>query len=220
MDAKARRGAAEVERASPYEPQQFAFRNLRDQSKEALSAHVGLYEAYVEQANEIAQIFTNRDAIESANPTLHARESLARRFAFEANGVRLHEWFFEQLDGDPSILAFDEASVAMEACDVALGGFEAWRSDLRQVAQTRGSGWVVALWDEGPQLLSNVWIDLHHLSIPLGQRVVYLIDLWEHAYWTDFGPKGRERYVESVIRNTDWSVVQRRFEPAAALASA
>jgi superoxide dismutase, Fe-Mn family len=150
------------------------------------------------------------DRAMAAQPVVHARESLSRRWSFEASGVRLHEWYFEQLDGQPAERAPAQSSVLMELMDESFGGFDSWLADLQKVAETRGVGWVVTVVDEPAKLLSNVWVDLHHLSVPAGQRVVYALDLWEHAYWTQFGSKGRKDYVQAVIESTDWRICEQR----------
>ena len=79
------------------------------------------------------------------------------------------------------------------------------------LATTRGIGWVVAAWDRSAGQLVNLWVDLHHLLLPAGHDVVFVLDLWEHAYWNDFGPKGRGAYSKFVLANTDWQVVESRF---------
>ena len=57
----------------------------------------------------------------------------------------------------------------------------------------------------------GVTVDTSGFAVPVGQRVMFVVDLWEHAYWSDFGPKGRAKYFDSVIQDTDWSVIERRF---------
>ena len=39
---------------------------------------------------------------------------------------------------------------------------------------------------------------------------VFLLDLWEHAYLHDFGVKGRPQWVEAVLDNIDWKVIDAR----------
>ena len=79
-----------------------------------------------------------------------------------------------------------------------------------RVVAERGPGWVLAYWDAQSQRLVNGWIDLHELTGT--ESVVFVLDLWEHAYWNDFGPEGRASYVDTILQFTDWAVVARRFE--------
>ena len=99
----------------------------------------------------------------------------------------------------------------MQSMVACFGGIDGWLADVKTMGETRGSGWVVTFWDPAIGLLTNTWIDLHHLAVPVGQRVVFVLDLWEHAYWTDYGAKGRGKYIDGMLLDTDWGVVERRF---------
>jgi Fe-Mn family superoxide dismutase len=202
-----------VKRQSPYEQQSYGFANVMDISRKTLDAHIELYKGYLTQTNAIFAMIAGAEAKAWADQVTRPRESLARRLAFEQNGVKLHELYFEQLDGDKRAQAPAAGSVATEAMDSAFGGFDKWRNDIRALGTTRGVGWVVSSWDPSVEQLANTWVDLHHLGVPAGSRIVYVVDLWEHAFWNDFGAAGRAKYVDSVLDNTDWSVVEERFGP-------
>ena len=201
-------------KTAAYEPIEFELTRVNGLTRESLDAHVKLYQAYVEQANEVFDAVRAGVSKADARAAARARESLSRRWSFEASGVRLHEWYFEQLDGNPGQRSPAASSVAMEAMDTAFGGFDAWLADVKSLSETRGVGWVVTLYCPVANLLANVWVDLHHLSVPAGQRVVFALDLWEHAYWKEFGAKGRKDYVQAVIDNTYWRVVESRVSRA------
>lgn len=197
-------------RRDGYAPVDYAFREVQGLSKDSLAAHRELYLAYVKQANEVYDAVRRGPALQGNPAVTHVRESLSRRWSFEASGVRLHEWYFEQLDGRPGARSPAAGSSAMAAMDEAFGDFDSWLLDVQALAETRGVGWVVTVLDPRARLLANVWVDLHHVSVPAGQRIVFALDLWEHAYWTQFGSKGRKDYVRAVIENTDWRVVEQR----------
>jgi Fe-Mn family superoxide dismutase len=207
------RASEPVKRQSPYEQQSYAFASVKDISRQTLDAHIELYKGYLTQTNSIIAAITSADPKSWADQVARPRESLARRLSFEQNGVKLHELYFEQLDGETRAAAPAAGSVATEAMDSAFGGFDRWRNDIRALGATRGVGWVVSSWDPSVEQLANVWVDLHHLSVPAGSRIVYVVDLWEHAFWNDFGSAGRAKYVDKVLENTDWSVVEERFGP-------
>lgn len=197
----------------PYREQRFEFREFRagGLSSRALGTHLELYRGYLAQANALLGAVLDPEPRRNAAAVMRPRESIARRTSFELNGVKLHEWYFEQLAGRGGVAAPASASVAMEAMDVAFGGFDAWRDDIESLATVRGIGWVVAAHDPTGGQLVNLWADLHHLLVPAGLEVVFVLDLWEHAYWDDFGPKGRAQYARFVLDNTDWQVVEARF---------
>lgn len=197
-------------RREAYVPVEYALERVRGLSRASIDMHINLYHAYATQANALYNTVRSGSALHGAPATTHSREGLSRRWSFEVSGVRLHEWYFEQLDGQPGQRAPAAGSVAMEFMDESFGGFDAWLADVLVLSETRGVGWVVTLLDAPAQVLSNVWVDLHQLSVPSGQQVVFALDLWEHAYWTQFGSAGRKDYVRTVLDNTDWRVVEQR----------
>jgi Fe-Mn family superoxide dismutase len=196
----------------PYREMPFRFRTFEGGLSEAtLATHLELYRGYLTQTNELFTALADPALRRGAGEVTRPRESVSRRLSFELNGVKLHEWYFEQLAGQSGARPPEASSVAMEAMDVAFGGFDGWRADVEALATTRGIGWVVAAWDSSAGQLVNLWADLHHLLLPAGHEVVFVLDLWEHAYWNDFGPKGRGAYSKFVLANTDWQVVESRF---------
>lgn len=179
-------------------------------SAAALATHLDLYRGYLAQTNELLGAIADPALRQAAATVARPRESASRRLSFELNGVKLHEWYFEQLAGQGGATAPAPASVAAEAMDVAFGGFDGWRADIEALAATRGIGWVVSAWDAPAGQLVNLWVDLHQFLLPAGHEVAFVLDLWEHAYWRDFGPKGRAAYSTFVLDNTDWQVVEAR----------
>ena len=193
-----------------YAPQTFKFTNTEHLSAASFAAHVALYQAYVEQANLVLTTLADSAAIAAVAPAARTREALARRLSFETNGVLLHEFFFQQLEGSADAQP-PKGGTAVAAMKKNFGGYLPWLADIKLLSESRGSGWVVTLWDGEHQRLSNAWIDLHHLSVPIGQQLMFAVDMWEHAYWSDFGAKGRAKYFDSVILSTDWKVIEQRF---------
>jgi len=202
----------------PYREQRYEFREFPagGLSARALATHLELYRGYLTQTNALLGAALGPELRRNAAAVMRPRESIARRTSFELNGVKLHEWYFEQLAGRGGVAAPASASLAMEAMDVAFGGFEPWRDDIEALATVRGIGWVVSAHDPTGGQLVNLWADLHHLLVPAGLEVVFALDLWEHAYWDDFGPRGRGQYARFVLDNTDWQVVEARFARGAA----
>ena len=194
-----------------YPVRKFSFPDLDGNAKKAMDTHLELYAGYVKEANGIAAALADRGSWSGVVEAIHARESLARRLAFELNGVHLHELLFEQMDSDREFGKPLPDSFLLRHISAAWGGFAGWIDDVKLLGKTRGPGWVVSSWDQESQRLNNMWIELHHLMVPTGQRLVFVLDLWEHAYWDEFGAKGRPEYIEKTLSRTDWSVVEQRL---------
>ena len=63
-------------------------------SAATMAAHLDLYRGYLAQANELVDAVRDAAGSQDKQPPAHNREMLARRLAFETNGVLLHECFF------------------------------------------------------------------------------------------------------------------------------
>jgi len=194
----------------------FSFPGLEGLSQDAMQTHLELYAGYVKEANAICAALADGASFSGVIEAVHARESLSRRLAFELSGVRLHELFFEQINPGSAAKTPDRDADFMNCLARSFSGYNNWIEDIKQLGKTRGPGWVATYQDEDTGRLNNLWIDLHHLAVPAGQQLVFALDLWEHAYWDDYGAKGRPQYIADVLRQTDWAVVDQRMTPATA----
>jgi Fe-Mn family superoxide dismutase len=180
-----------------YVPKVFELEGFGKLSAASIQAHLDLYQGYVVQTNAVLDSLARleRAGGELVEDPARPAESLARRLSFELNGIVLHELFFEQyLHGTSgSTGSFERA-----AC-FNFGSFEQWQASVRAVARTREIGWVVTVFDEQRSFLHNVWVGSHDLHVPANHRVVFVLDLWEHAYLGDYGVKGREEYVDAAL---------------------
>lgn len=191
---------------APFTARKFDFSNVEGLSDRALDVHRSLYEGYVKETNALLPFIYGHVPEAGAAERLR-RDGLVRRFAFEYNGMVLHELFFEALRGrsDPPPANGAFAQAAMRS----FGNFDAWQDDVRNLAQTRGIGWVItSLTGEGR--LTNAWIDEHSHGVPAKWTPIAAFDLWEHAYLIDFKPTDRLQYLKTLFDNIDWRVVDAR----------
>jgi Fe-Mn family superoxide dismutase len=179
-------------------------------SAAAIEAHLGLYKGYVEQTAAVLKQLRSPAVPPTAAFALTPRETLARRLSFEGNGARLHELFFEQFE-TPGEGHNDAFSTAMSQ---RFGSFQAWQDDILELGTTRGPGWILTCFEARSGLIENYWIDLHEFGIPADSSVLYVLDLWEHAYWTDYGAKGRDRYLRDLLEHSNWRICGARYQQA------
>lgn len=178
-------------------------------SRETLAAHVELYRGYLKQLNGLLEALQAGAGKADDPESAQRRQAIADRYAFEANGVRLHELYFAQLGGSGA--APDPKGALAAELKNAFGGIEQWRADLATVAGTRGIGWAVTAWDPDPGCLTNLWVDLHERGVPANQRIVFALDLWEHAYLADYGSAGRDKYIDAALGSANWPVIEDRL---------
>lgn len=194
-----------------YTPRTWDLSGLTGISDNTLTVHFGLYQGYVTNTNrlneQIAEV-VNGGRGEAANP--HFAE-LTRRLGFEYNGMRLHEYYFDNLTKNGG----GNAPAALnDAIAQSFGDFETWKKDFVAVGGMRGVGWAIMFQDPITGRLSNHWITLHEDGNPAGFTPVLVMDVWEHAFLLDYKPAERSKYMDAFISNVDWDAVGQRFSSA------
>jgi Fe-Mn family superoxide dismutase len=95
------------------------------------------------------------------------------------------------------------------------GSREAWEKEFRATGSLRGIGWAALLWDPVGCRLFNVWIDEHDRGALAGCPVLLVMDVFEHAFLTDYGTK-RAEYIDAFLAAVDWDEAEHRFQIAQA----
>lgn len=171
-------------------------------SDKMLKAHFKLYEGYVDQINKMIDFLNGPD-----KETPEYGE-VKRRFAWEFNGMRLHEAYFGNMAKEPG--ALDPDSNLAGQIVRSFGSLEAWKKDFKTVSGMRGIGWAVLAWDPEGRNLFNVWINEHDVGHLFYCVSLLVNDVFEHAYITDYGAN-RKDYIDAFMKVIDWAEVQKRF---------
>lgn len=201
-----------------YTARTFNLPELTGLSKKQIEVHLALYEGYVKHVNLIAEkLAAARLGAIELDPYIQAE--LRRRFAFEFDGMRMHEYYFEQLRRS-EVGARTEASGFGKAAAEKYGSGEKFIEHIKAVAGTRGIGWVIVYFDPANSTLHTVFVGDHELGQLAGLPVLLALDLWEHAYMVDYVPAEKKSYVDAFFANLNWSVVEKRFEDAIKISAA
>jgi Fe-Mn family superoxide dismutase len=174
-------------------------------SETLLKNHFTLYQGYVTNTNKLSEM-TETMVKEGKAGTPEFAE-LKRRFGFEFNGMRLHEYYFGNLGGKKPL---DKSGTFAKRLADACGSYEAWEQDFRATGAMRGIGWVVLYQDNITGGLFNTWINEHEVGHLAGCRPILVMDVFEHAYMLDYGLK-RADYIEAFFKNINWEVVAKRL---------
>ncbi|NGX36977.1 MAG: Superoxide dismutase [Fe] [Chlamydiae bacterium] len=186
-----------------YEPKDFSHLiGMQGFSDSLLKMHFTLYHGYVKNTNLLIRLIE-----ESQGYTFGA---LQRRFGWEFDGMRLHEFYFENLGGKKP---FDHSSALNKMLDRDFGSFKKWKEDFIATGLMRGIGWAILYFDPKADRLFNVWINEHDLGHLAGGDLILVMDVWEHAYITEYG-LDRAKYIENFFKNIDWDAVSSRFHNA------
>ena len=172
--------------------------------------HDKLYAGYVAKKNEIQDklaLLTKGGDVSSANQSYSELRALKDGESFAVNGVYLHEWYFEILGGNgiPSgtlaeALITDYGSIA---------NFIAFFSACGMAAR----GWVVLAFDTKDQTLRIYTADTHNQGGIWGAIPVIVLDVYEHAYFIDFG-SDRKSYIAEFWKNLNWEKANALFTSA------
>jgi Fe-Mn family superoxide dismutase len=178
-------------------------------SDAALKLHFALYQGYVANVNKLIDTLAAlRTEGKNAEP---GYAELERRFGWEFDGMRLHEYYFESMSAKPS--AIDQAPQLKAAMEKEFGSVEAWEKDFRSVAAMRGIGWGIMYYDALAHRIFNVWVNEHNSGHLAGGTILLPLDVFEHAFIPDYGTK-RADYIEAFMKAIDWKTIEKRFVEA------
>ena len=171
-------------------------------SETILKNHFTLYQGYVNNLNKLTDIVAAKPK-DAMNPEY---AELKRRFGFEYNGMRLHEYYFENMGGKSQL---NKSGELVKSLTAAFSSYEAWEEDFKATGKMRGVGWAVLYVDEKTGALFNVWVAEHQDNHFAGGKLLLVMDVWEHAYMTDY-QTNRAAYVEAFFKNINWDAVEAR----------
>ena len=173
-------------------------------SDNLLNTHFTLYKGYVTNANKLFD--TLAGMLKDGKAATPEYAELKRRTGWEFNGMRLHEYYFENLGGKA---AFNQDGKLGKLLVAGFGSYDAWLQDLKGTATMRGIGWTILYQDVTGGKLFNQWINEHDVGHPAGCQPLLVLDVFEHAFITDYGLK-RADYIEAFLKNIDWKAVEAR----------
>jgi len=191
----------------PYQAKEYAaVLGMQGVSDATLQNHFKLYQGYVTNTNALWE--KTEKLLDQGQEKTPEFAELRRRFSFELDGMRLHEYYFENLKGDGNP---DAGSLIHQQIERDFGSFERWRNDFVGTGAMRGVGWAVLCYDTRADRLVNDWITLHQDGILAGIQPLLVMDVWEHAYYLDYQTE-RAKYLDAFMHNVKWPEVARRFE--------
>ncbi len=175
-------------------------------SETLLKNHFALYQGYVTNTNKVIDILTQMTKEDKAATPEWAE--LKRRMGWEFNGMRLHEYYFENLGGKGEL---KKESKLVKKLAEDFGTYETWEKTFKAVASMRGIGWAILYQDITDGRLLNFWINEHDGGHPAGCNPLLVLDVFEHAFMIDYGLK-RADYIAAFFKNIDWTAVEARMK--------
>jgi len=175
-------------------------------SETLLKNHFTLYQGYVTNTNKALDALDLM--LKEGKTGSPEYAEIKRRLGWEFNGMRLHEYYFENLGGKG---ALDQGGKLAKLIAAGFGSYEAWEKDFRATGAMRGIGWTALYQDSAGGRLINFWINEHDVSHPAGCSLILIMDVFEHAFMHDYGLK-RADYIGAFFKNIDWKAAESRLK--------
>jgi len=170
-------------------------------SDQLLKNHFTLYQGYVTNTNKLADTLvamTREGKIASSEYA-----ELKRRFGWEWNGMRLHEYYFGNIiKGGKEI---DKNTNLYKKIVSDFGSYQNWEADFQATSTMRGIGWIILYYNGTEKRLFNTWINEHDVGHLCGAKPLLVMDVFEHAYMIDYGLK-RADYIKAFFNAIDWTI--------------
>ena len=176
--------------------------------------HDKLYPGYVNKRNEIEQALPNADRSKAAQ-TYSEYRALKLEETFNADGQILHELYFSHLGPNQGQESRPTGALAQQI-DKDFGSFDKFVEDLSACGMA-ARGWATVALDPSDGKLHCFLCDVHNQGGVWGTIPVMTLDVYEHAYFMDYG-SARPDYIKAFFKNVNWGKVSQNFERAQQMA--
>lgn len=193
-----------------YQEQKFNLPDLKGISAKQLEVHLKLYAGYVKFTNHLREVLA--DLRKDSEKNAYALGEVMRRFPFEFNGMRMHEYYFEQWEGGAS--AIEAAPNLGEKLIEKYGSLQEFENHFKAIGMMRGIGWTVLSWDPKGKTPHSYWVGEHEVGQLAGLPIILVMDMWEHAYMVDYAPAEKKQYIDAFWNNLNWKRIEERFNAA------
>jgi len=123
------------------------------------------------------------------------------------SGHYLHTMFWENMSenggGEPS-------GELADRIEEDFGSYEGWKGEFKAAASAAG-GWALLVYDPVSKQLRNLAVDKHDQGALWGSHPILALDVWEHSYYYDYGPK-RGDFIDAFFEVVDWDEVAENYQ--------
>jgi len=194
-----------------FKPETFNFESVKGISTRQLAEHYKLYAGYVTKLNEIWNVpYIPTNYIDS-NATYSKMRSLKLGETYSLNGVKLHNLYFENMTGGNNT----PSGPIFNAIKDQFSSFDDFISYLTNVGLSM-RGWVILSIDSLDNKLHITGSDLHDTGSLWLSYPILVMDVYEHAYFMDFGTDKR-KYISTFMENINWNILNDRFQKCVSL---
>jgi len=186
-------------------PKTYDLKSINGISMRQLDEHYKLYVGYVNKLNEIWNTPYIPSNFTGSNTTYSKMRSLKLGETYALDGVKLHQLYFENMTGGNNT----PYGPVLDAITDEFSSFENFISYLTNVGLSM-RGWAILTIDSMDNKLHIIGSDLHDTGAVWLSHPILVMDLYEHAYFMDFGTD-KAKYISTFIKNINWKVLNDRF---------
>jgi len=145
----------------------------------------------------------SKESVDSHYGTLHrnyvAKVNDGATDKFLIGGANLHNLYFEQFAEPSTKKPTDRIQFLIEDC---FGNYDDFKILFTDTALTiQGSGWCYLSKKGEIKTIQN------HAT---RQDICILLDMWEHAYYLDYGPN-KKKYIDNSWKIINWDIINGRL---------
>ncbi|GAA0784904.1 superoxide dismutase [Hathewaya limosa] len=186
-------------------PKHYDFCTIKGLTPEQISQHYKLYVGYVNTINKIDNFSKNYKCYPGPNPTYSPMRCLKLGESYSFDGVKLHELYFENITNSNCYISDNlKKLICSQWCS-----FNNFLGYLKSVCLSM-RGWAIVTYDCLTCSLRITGSDLHDEGGLWCACPILVIDVYEHAYFMDFGTD-RSKYVDVIFDNLNWKVISLRL---------
>jgi superoxide dismutase, Fe-Mn family len=175
-------------------------------SEQVVEWHHDKHQAgYVTKLNEITSKLMQFDML-SANANYSDWSDAKRRVTFNKAGIVLHENYWEVFGSDGK---YKDSYDVINMIQKSFGTVENWVADFTATAKS-ALGWALLVYDPTEKRMVNVLVDYHNNGAMWGTKLVIALDVFEHAYYKDYGPD-RTLYITKFMESLNWENINKIY---------
>jgi len=128
-------------------------------------------------------------------------------FSHNFCGNILHTHFWNNMSPDGG---GKPDGLLMERIEEDFGSYQNWKKEFKACGKA-ADGWALLAYIPRTGELHNIAVDRHNKGAVWGAHPILVMDVWEHAYYNDYGPE-RGEFIDNFFRILDWNAVSDRLE--------
>jgi Fe-Mn family superoxide dismutase len=178
---------------------------------ETVQHHEELLESYEKSMKHFEGEYKKvmRSNNEKDTPNMGKLREITQSYAHNCNAVRFHTMYMDDVvNSRPYSIDKD---TQMKAMLKELYDSNQMTHELNRMAKIPRSGWVVMNYCLITKKLYLSVVDLHDQHVVACAVPVMALDMWEHAYFNDFG-SDKEAYIDWFLGRMDWRNVRKRIK--------